>query len=41
MFLAAKVPLLSEDTEAIYVSGSKGAITGKKAEVATLAKEIL
>ena len=28
-FLAAKVPLLSEDTEATQVSGSKGAITGK------------
>ena len=31
-FLAAKVPLLSEDTEATQVSGSKGAFTGKKAE---------
>ena len=38
-FLAAKVPSLSEDTEATQVSGSKGAITGKKAEVpATLAR---
>ena len=33
---------LSEDTEATQVSGSKGAITGKNAEVpATLAKKIL
>ena len=29
-FLAAKVPLLSEDTEATQVSGSKGAITVRR-----------
>ena len=38
----SKVSSTTEDTEATQVSGSKGAITGKKVEVlATVAKEIL